>query len=157
MRIQTPVTNVVTFYEERHVKVLFNGGKKNGVRVFLTEDAHEALYFRAEYFKAHGSYKGCDPIFLERIIAGTLTFVSLKMLRANPSLERYHTGSFEMGYTLARLLKVKGTELTVAVPFADGNEELFEELLAKGYGPRLELVHELLTGEPARAIPTPRR
>lgn len=137
--------------------MLFNGGKKNGIRVFLTEDAHEALRVRTAYRQTHSSYEGCDPIFLERLIAGTLTFVSLDRLLADPKLERYHTGSFEMGRMLARILGVEGTKLKVAVPFAEGDEELFEELLAKGYGPRLELVHELLTGKRSHAIPGPRR
>ena len=149
---------MVSLQIERSVsKVLFNGGKKNGVRVFLTEDAHDALLARTAYFRANGSYAGCSSILLERVIAGTLTFVSLEALRTTPSLERYHTGSFEMGYMLARILGVKGAKLEVAVPFADGDEDLFEELLAKGYGPRHELVHALLGTEAANPIPHQRR
>lgn len=127
--------------------MLVYGGELHGVRVYLTEDAYVAQAKIHAHTELHGKACKCRNqvnTWQLQVIAGTLTFVSKERLAADPTLNRYHTGSIEFADVLAKFCGVKHAELTVMIPFTSDDSDENEALHRNGYRPRLALVKSLL-------------
>ena len=128
---------------------LYRGHGNCGVTPILTEDAAEAQTLRQEYFDLYGTYDGCDPELLDRVKAGTMTFVQAARY-ARQRAQVVYTGSYELLDLLATVHTIQPYDRPLFVPFSC-SPVLWEELVQDGYGPNTVVVDALLAGHMGRA------
>lgn len=113
-----------------------------GITVVLTEKAHNAFLAIAAHYQTNRTEEGMDPLLWIDVALGYFSFTLDSRYATSEVAKKVYTGGYGL---LDEAMKSKRitmrcveTDHTLSLPFASGDLELFEELEAKGWGPKSE-------------------
>jgi len=123
--------------------VLYKPSPRNAVVALLTPDAYSAFKHIMAQFRTNDRRTGVSKSLVDRLAAGTMTFVNPTLYRSHEEHLLSHCGDLRVVDLLATLYEIVPVEEEIYIPFSSGLSS-YPRLREEGFGPKPDLIAQLI-------------